>query len=171
MNDNASDPGERRPGRTRRLDRAPGDRFLGGAPGTPTPGAAPDPPAGLRAGAVRALAAAAGAAAAGALLFFALGLLELGAGLIAPAAAVGWAVALALLSGGARRASGDRRTQMVLAATLGAAAIVIGFLLNWAWARGEGGVLDPLAYMDQRWGPLALVDVLAAAVAGALRAR
>ena len=63
------------------------------------------------------------------------------------------------------------RRRVAVAGVLGAAAIVAAILLmNWAWSRGVGGVLDPWTYVDERYGPLALVDVVVAAIAGALRA-
>ncbi len=110
-------------------------------------------------------------AAAGALLIFGLGLLDIGAGLIAVAAGVGWAVTLALLWGGGSTLIARRTTRVAAAGTLAAAAVVAGFLVDWGWARVEGGVLDPVAYIEQRYGPLAILVVAAAVVAAALRAR
>ncbi len=167
MTDPAREPGERRPGATSRLDRAPGERYAQRTPGGAVPPSAMPSP-GRR---VRALAAAALAAAGGALVIFALGLVEIGPGLIAVSAAVGWAVALALVWGGAGTGVGNRGTRMAIAAALGATGIIAGFLLNWGWSRGEGGVLDPAAYLDQRYGLLAIADIVVAAFAGALRAR
>lgn len=158
--------GDRRPD-----DVAPGARRLERAPGTryePPDGPAPHAP---RGGRTRALAAAGGVAGAGAVLWFALGEIELGPGLLAAAAAVGWAVALALAWGGDGAGFEDRGSRIAVAAGLAGAAIVVGFLANWAWARSEGGVLDPFAYLDQRWGLLAWVDIAVAAVTAAIRAR
>ena len=146
----------------RHLDRAPGSRYA--PPGGPAAGPS-------RGGRTRALLAAGGVAGAGAVLWFALGEIELGPGLLAAAAAVGWAVALALAWGGNGAGFPRRGTRVTVAAGLAAGAIVVGFLANWAWARGEGGVLDPFAYLDQRWGLLAWVDIVVAALAAAIRAR
>ncbi len=107
----------------------------------------------------------------GALLIFGLGLLDIGAGLIAVGAGVGWAVTLALLWGGGRTLIARRTTRMAAATSLAAAAVVAGFVVDWAWARVEGGVLDPAAYIEQRYGPLAILIAAAALVVAALRAR
>ena len=167
MTDPAREPGERRPGATSRLDRAPGERYELRTPGGAVPPSAVPSP-GRR---VQALIAAVVAAAVGALVIFALGLVEIGPGLIAVSAAVGWAVALALVWGGAGTGIGSHGSRMAVAAALGATGIVVGFLLNWGWSRAEGGVLDPAAYLDQRYGLLAILDIVVAALAGALRAR
>ncbi len=168
-----NEPGERRRAVSPLLDRAPGERY-GTSPAT---GAGSQGIAGSHvAGApgrrfVRSLVAADLVATAGAVAVFLLGMLDIGPGLIAVAAAIGWAVALALVWGGGARSIRSRAARMALAAGLAAGAIAVGFLLNWAWSRAEGGVLDPAAYLDQRYGLLAWVDVAVAAGAGALRAR
>jgi len=107
----------------------------------------------------------------GALLIFGLGLLDVGAGLIAVAAGVGWAVTLALLWSGGPTIFPVRATRIAVAVSIGAVAVMAGFLVDWAWARVEGGVLDPVSYIGQRYGPLALLILAAAVVAAALRAR
>jgi hypothetical protein len=156
-----------------RLDRAPGTRYeTAPAVDSSSPAAGPSSPAAGPAGDIaRAVAAAGAAVAAGALVMFALGLVDLGAGLIAAAAGVGWAVALALIWGAGASVLPARRARMTLAAGLGAAAIVLGFLLDWGWARSEGGVLDPAAYLDARYGLLAWAIIGAGAAAAAWRAR
>ena len=63
---------------------------------------------------------------------------------------VGWAVALALVWNGAPI---PRRP--VVGAVLGGGAIVAGLLLAWGWGRLEGGALDPLAYVNERFGVFA----------------
>ena len=117
------------------------------------------------------LVAAALTGAAGALLIFGLGLLDIGAGLIAVGAGVGWAVTLALLWGGDSTLIARRATRVAVAGSLAAAAVMAGFLVDWGWARVEGGVLDPVGYVEQRYGPLAVLVLAAALVAAALRAR
>lgn len=120
---------------------------------------------------VRALLAADAVALAGAVVFFALGLVDIGAGTLAAAGAVGWAVALALIWGGDGAGLPGRGARMTVAGGLAAAAVILGLLLGWAWSRTEGGVLPPLDYLDQRYGALAWINIVVAAVAGAWRAR
>ncbi len=170
MDDPAQTPGHERSGGSARLARPPGARYEGervddGAARVASPAGGPSRSI------VRALVAAGLAGAIGALLIFGLGLLDVGAGLIAVAAGVGWAVTLALLWGGGSSVIPTRGTRITTAATLAAASVVAGFLIDWGWARVEGGVLDPIAYFDQRYGPLAIVVIAAAVVAAALRAR
>jgi hypothetical protein len=168
MSDHDPNPGERHRTGPPRLDRVPGERYAARANG---PALATRSGTAAAGRAPRSLLAAALAAAAGALLFCALGTLDLGPGLIAAAAGIGWAVALALLWSPGGAESGSRRRRVTVAGGLGAAAILVGLMLNWAWSRAVGGVLDPIAYLDQRYGPLALLDVAVAAIAGAARAR
>lgn len=168
MTDPRPEPGERRPAATPRLDRAPGERYGTGA--TALTGS-PEAAGARRRPWIRSLVAADLVAAIGAVVVFLLGMLDIGPGLIAVAAAIGWAVALAMVWGGGARSFRGPGTGTVLAAGLAAGAIVVGFLLNWAWSRAEGGVLDPVAYLDQRYGLFALVDIAAAGLAGAIRAR
>ena len=107
---------------------------------------------------------------AGALVFFLLGLLDLGVGLLALAAFIGWVVALALVWTG-RDAIPQARTRMTLAALLGGWSIVAAILADWVYALVQGGVLGPLDYVAQRYGFVALLCVAAAAGVAALRAR
>ena len=138
-----------------RLDRAPGERYRGGqpiAPGGPSPAAhdeTPSPTTAILGGLIVAIL--------GALLFALLSQVDLGFGLVAIAMFVGWAVALALLWNGAPIV---RRP--LVAAVLGSGAIVAGLLLAWAWGRLEGGALDPLAYVNERFGVFAYLEILAA---------
>lgn len=82
------------------------------------------------------------------------GILSMTLGLVVVAAFIGW------LCG---RLAGRRSVATVLAVgTVG-----LGLLGIWAWSRLEGGVLDPLDYLGQVQGPLAVVHPL---VAGALAA-
>ena len=59
------------------------------------------------------------------------------------------------------------RPSAVLAITIAVASVVVGLLGVWGFARLEGGVLDPVAYLLEVHGPLVALDVVAAA-AGAL---
>ena len=104
-------------------------------------------------------------------MFFGLGLVDIGPGLLAASAAIGWAVALAILWGGEGPGLPKGATRMAVAGGLAAAAIVVGFVLSWAWARGEGGTLDLFGYLDQRYGAIGWANVVVAAVVGAWRAR
>ena len=145
-----------------RLDRAPGERYRGGQPPSPagaTPAAAvPSPTRAVIAGVVVAIL--------GALLFALLSQVDLGFGLVAIAMFVGWAVALALVWNGAPI---PRRP--VVGAVLGGGAIVAGLLLAWGWGRLEGGALDPLGYVNERFGVFAYLEVLAAAGVAWYRSR
>jgi hypothetical protein len=119
---------------------------------------------------IRALGAGILVATGGAVLVFGLGMLDLRPGLLAAAAAAGWAVALAVVwGGGGALAAGARR--VALSGGLGAASIASGLALVWAWSRVEGGVLAPLDYLDQRFGLLAFGFVVIAAVAASFRGR
>lgn len=145
-----------------RLARAPGARYE--APAAPAV-AAPGSPA-------RAVLGAVAVAAAAALVVFALGLVDVGAGLLAVAAMTGWATALGLHWGGGGEGIARPGTRAALAAVLAGGAVAGGLLANWAWSLAEGGALDPLGYLAARYGlPLAAAFVAVAAAAGALRGR
>jgi hypothetical protein len=147
-----------------RLDRAPGERYRGGQP--PSPAGVPAPAADDTSSPTTAILAGVVVAILGALLFALLSQIDLGFGLVAIAMFVGWAVALALVWNGAlvpRRA--------VIGAVLGAGAIVAGLLLAWGWGRLEGGALDPLAYVNERFGVFAYLEVLAAGAVAWYRGR
>jgi hypothetical protein len=138
-----------------RLDRAPGERYRGGQP--PSPAGATPPDADQTSSPTVAVLAGVVVAILGAVLFALLSQVDLGFGLVAIAMFVGWAVALALVWNGApvpRRA--------LIGTILGAGAIVAGLLLAWGWGRLEGGALDPLAYINERFGVFAYLEVLAA---------
>lgn len=107
---------------------------------------------------------------AGAVLFFVLGLLDLGLGLVVVAAFVGWITALALVWGG-RDGIPVARTRIAIAAFLGGWAVVAGILLDWVYALIQGGVLGPLDYVAERYGVVALLSVIVAAGVAAVRAR
>lgn len=158
--------GEVRP----RLDRAPAERYAASGGAGPASGHSASGGERRSRGTVRALLAAATAALGGAGVFFVLGLRDIGVGTLAAAAAAGWAVALALIWGG-ETGSWRRPARMAIAGGLAAGAVTLGLLLGWAWAVAEGGVLPPLSYLDQRYGPLAWLNVLVAAVVAAWRTR
>ena len=99
-----------------------------------------------------------------------LGSFDIGAGLLAVSAFIGWAVAVAVVWGG-DPAPGRRRRRVSLAVALAAGSIVVGFVVLWAYSRTEGGVMDPVAYLDERFGPIALIDILVAGAVAWVRAR
>jgi len=158
-------------GEQRRLDRAPGERYATSV--TPTEdgptGDGPKPPAaGAHAGP---LIVAVLVANVGALLFFGLGQVDLGAGLLAVAAFLGWATALALVWRGREAAIGDRRIRAAMAAVLGGWAVAGGILLDWLYALVQGGVLGPLDYAVERYGLVGPLAIAIAAVVALVRAR
>jgi hypothetical protein len=158
---------------TPRLDRAPGDRYRGDRP--PVSGAADGTTSGAGTSGTRipaargrttAVLAAVVVAVVGAILFGLLSQIDLGVGMLVVAMFIGWAVALALVWNGAtipRRGA--------LGAVLGGGAIVGGLLVAWIWGRVEGGALGPLDYVNERYGPLAYLEVVAAGAVAWYRSR
>jgi hypothetical protein len=162
------EPAPQAGGERRRLDRAPGQRYLPDASGRGGgPGGAGGPD---RRRTVRPVVAAALVADAGAVLFFVVGLVDLGVGLLAVAAFIGWVVALALVWWG-RDAIAVERTRVAVAALLGGWAIVAAILVDWGYALAQGGVLGLLDYVGERYGAVAPVSILIAAGIAAVRAR
>jgi len=147
------------------LDRAPGERYRA----RPAEGIAPA----ALATATRPTPAARAAspfvvATAGALLIAVLGSFDIGAGLLAVSGFIGWAVGISIVWGGVP--GGDRARRGLWSAGLAAASIVVGFVLLWIWSHVEGGVLDPMAYLDERFGPIAYLNIVVAAAVAWLRA-
>lgn len=97
------------------------------------------------------------------------GVLAVSAGLIVAAAAIGWTVAVALRVG-AREWLG-RSARVRLAVGLAVVAIALGQLGLWLYAGTEGGVLPPLDYLGQVFGPLVPAEFTAAAIFAWVRAR
>jgi hypothetical protein len=159
-------------GERRRLDRAPGERYAGGpaaAAGGGGPGRAGATPGGLNARA-RAIVAGVVVADAGALLYFAVGLLDLGAGMIAVAAFIGWVTGVALIWWGRKAISPDR-LRLGLAAGLATWAIVLAMAIDWVYALVQGGALGPLDYVVERYGWWGIASIPVAALLAGLRAR
>jgi hypothetical protein len=151
-------------GERRRLDRAPGERYRADAgPPRPLANTARSP----RVRAIMALLLVADAAAIG---FFLLGLLDLGIGLLVVAAFLGWIVGVTLIWWG-RDAIASGRRRIALAAAAGAWAIVLGIAIDWAYALIQGGVLGPLDYVVQRYGPWGPLSLVVAALVAIARAR
>lgn len=97
------------------------------------------------------------------------GVLLVSAGLVILAAAGGWAVAMALKMGAGPTV--PRGTRIWLATGLALAAVVLGQVGLWLFARSEGGVLPIVDYLAQTFGPLVPLQALAAALAAAWSAR
>jgi len=166
-----SRPAPSSPPGPRELERAPGERYRardaggGDQRSTETAGTGTADGGSAR----RAVSAGLVAAALGALGFAALGYVDLGPGLVAVAAFVGWVVALAVVWGAGAARPVPR--QPLIAGALGALAIVVGLVLAWAWSRLTGGVLGPLEYTEARYGLLAYVEIGVAGVVAAARGR
>ena len=97
------------------------------------------------------------------------GVLTLTLGLLVVAAATGWGVAMGLRFG-----AGDhlaRRRRWVSAVGLSVAAVGLGQLGLWQYARTEGGVLAPLDYLGAVYGPLVPLQFATAAIVAWLTAR
>lgn len=140
-------PGERR------LAHPPSDRYRATEPPAPVLDPAASPARGVAFGL--------GAALVGAVAITILGgMLTFSAGLLVAAGATGWAVAAGLRLGAGHRLVGDRRVR--LAVGLAIASVVLGQAGLWLYALAEGGVLDPIDYLAQTFGPLVPLQFLAA---------
>ena len=154
-------PGERR------LARAPSERYgaaaetdTAAAPAVPDPAAAPA--RGIAFGAVAALLGA------GAIVVLG-GAFAVSTGLLVAAAALGYAVAIALLTGAGDTLAKPRRPW--IAAGLGLLGGLLGQLGLWLYARSEGGVLAPIDYLAETFGALVPLELLLAAGIAWWRAR
>ena len=133
-------PGDRRP----HLEHPPGDRYR------PAP-AADDAQASARR--LDAVLVPAALILGGGIAFVVLGgILAVTAGLVVLAAFLGWL-------------TGRLVSPPALAAGVGLAVVAVGLLGIWAFGRVEGGVLDPIAYLDEVEG-LAVVGLSLLAGAG-----
>jgi hypothetical protein len=156
----SSPPGERR------LAHPPSDRYRAAEARTEAARAAPDPAASV----VRGVALAVVVAVVGALAIVVLGgILTLTAGLVVVAGATGWGIAAALRFGAGERLPPGRRVRGAI--VLAIATVLAGQLGLWQYARIEGGVLPPLDYLAEVFGPLVPAQVLVAVVAAWLAAR
>ena len=135
MTDDQLEPGDRRP----LLDRPPGERY-----GASEPEVAADPAL------VDRIAWPVAVILGTTILFTILGgILAITAGLIIVAAFAGWLL-------------GKLVSPPPRAAVLGLVAVVAGFLGIWAFGRLEGGVLDPITYLDEVEGWIVVVACLLA---------
>lgn len=97
------------------------------------------------------------------------GVMTITAGLLVVAALVGWAVAVAVVSGAATTLNTDRRA--LLSAVLAIGAVGLGQVGLWLLGRGEGGVLPLVDYLAETFGILVPIELLIAAGVAWLRAR
>jgi hypothetical protein len=161
----------------RRLARAPSERYgttpTGGPASSPPRDGEPTAPAsGGAAAAAPARGIAFGAIAAllgAALIVLFGGALAVSAGLLVVASAVGYAVGLATVIGAADTLSGGWRPW--IAGALAGLGVLLGQVGLWLYARAEGGVLAPIDYLSQTFGPLVPVEVVLGAVVAWWRAR
>jgi hypothetical protein len=154
----AEDPPPNIPGE-RRLARPPSERYRAIEEPAPTAGSM------ARVIALGSAAAILGAAA----ITVGGGLLAITAGLLVIAAVVGWAVAVAVVSGGCASQGGARRA--VIAVTLALAGVGLGQLGLWLLARQEGGVLSPLDYLAEVFGILVPLELAIAGLVAWWRSR
>jgi len=157
-----SSPGERR------LARPPSDRYreTEAAMAAAEAQAAVDPDASVGRGVALAAAVTIAGAAAIVLLGGVLALTEI---LLVVAGFTGGGVGIALRWGAGEHLAGRRR--VVIALTLALVAVALGQLGLWQYGRIEGGVLGPLDYLGQVYGPLVLLEFAAAGVVAWLAAR
>lgn len=154
------------PGEQRRLARPPGDRYRA-AEAAAAEATAPDPAASIARGvAIATVVAIVGALA----IVFLGGVLTLTDVLLVVAGFMGFGIAVVLRWGAGDR-FGRRRDRVLVALGLAVAAVALGQLGLWQYARIEGGVLGPLDYLAQVFGPLVLLEFGAAAVVTWLAAR
>ena len=97
------------------------------------------------------------------------GVLTLTQGLLVVAGSTGGGVGLALRWGAADRLS--RRRRVILALVLAMGAVALGQVGLWKYALTEGGVLGPIDYLGEVFGPLVPLEFATAAVVAWLAAR
>lgn len=97
------------------------------------------------------------------------GIITLTAGLVGVAIVTGWAVAAGLRFGAGPRLAGSRRAWMAVVIAL--AAVALGQLGLWLYARTEGGVLPLPEYLGEVFGILVPIQAVFAALAAWVSAR
>lgn len=149
-------PGERR------LAHPPSDRYRVAEPPNPAGDPTASPTRGVALGIVAAVVGAVATTILG-------GVLAVSAGLLVVAVATGWAVAVGLRTGGGQRLSTDRRVRLALG--LATLSVAMGQAGLWLYALTEGGVLWPLDYLAQTFGPIVPLEFVAASVVAWAAAR
>lgn len=156
----ASSPGERR------LAHPPSDRYRAAEARAAAAEAAGAPATSI----ARGVAVAGIVAIVGAVLIVLLGgVLTLTEGLLVVAGSTGGGVGIALRWGAGGELS--RRRRVVVALALAISAVALGQLGLWQYARIEGGVLAPIDYLGEVFGPLVPLEFATAAVIAWLAAR
>jgi hypothetical protein len=156
----APSPGERR------LAHPPSDRYRAAEARATAAADAGDPAASV----ARGVAVATVIAIVGAVTIVLLGgVLTITDGLVVVAGFTGGGVGIGLRWGAGARLHRPRR--VVIALILTVAAVGLGQLGVWQYARTEGGVLPLLDYLGQVYGPLVLLEFATAAVLAWLAAR
>lgn len=152
-------------GEVRRLDRAPGERYLANSSGTPGPASTgPSRSQRLRRGLLVALGTA--------VVTFALTTFDVDPGLLVVGLTGGWLTGVALAAG--EREPADRPlpfSRAVVAGLIAAAGLALGLLADSLRAYALGGVLLPWEYLLARFGWVAPASIVLAALAGAVRGR
>jgi hypothetical protein len=97
------------------------------------------------------------------------GVLTITEGLLVVAGSTGGGSGIALRWGAGERLS--RRRRVVIALALALAAVALGQLGLWQYARTEGGVLPLVDYLGEVYGPLVPLEFATAAAVGWLAAR
>ena len=158
----SASPGERR------LAYPPSDRYRAAEAAAAAAEEAdePDPNASVARGVALATAVAIAGAAAIVVLGGVLTLTEV---LLVVAGFTGLGIGLALRWGAGEHLAGWRR--VVIALVLALSAVALGQLGLWQYGRSVGGVLGPLDYLGEVYGPLVLVEFAAAGVIAWLAAR
>jgi hypothetical protein len=161
--DEAQRPPPATPGE-RRLAHPPSDRYRADEARAAVPTA--DPGASLPRGAAISIVV----AIAGAVAIIVLGgVFAITAGLVAVAGGTGWAIAAGLGYGAGEQMA--RRSRVIAAVALAVGAVAAGQLGLWQYARTEGGVLAPVDYLAEVFGPLVPLEFGAAALLAWLAAR
>jgi hypothetical protein len=161
-NEPSQTPGERR------LSRPPSERYREeeARAAAAADDARQDPSASVARGV--ALATVVAAIGAGAIVVLG-GILTVTTGLVAVAGVMALGVGIALRWGAGSRLDPGRRVAIALALSVGA--VVVAQLGLWQNARVEGGVLSPLEYLWDVYGPLVPIELVVAAFVAWLASR
>ena len=162
------EPGERRPASARparELAQPPSQRYRPTATGDPPPGR-------VRAVVTRPLILALSFAIGGLVAIVAVGgILASTTGLVFIAGIMGAGVGLELARAHSPNDGGPpamtRRTVSVVALAIAIGTVALAAVALWLFARGEGGVLGPIAYLFDTFGPLTVLVPVAAALGAA----